>query len=373
MTSAGLRVQRVTMPYGEAESWTVVDGEWSVVGPVEAFLAHLHAVERSPNTVKAYAHDLRDYFEFLGQGGLEWSAVRLEDVGRFVAWLRLPSGARTGTVVALPSAGSHCAESTVNRKLSAVAALYEFHQRHGVDLGDLLVSWRRRAGRGGSWQPLLAHLGARPERTRRIRLRAERRIPTSLDREQVEAVLSACDRLRDRLLFAVLAEGLRIGEALGLRHEDIDPAARLVAVVPRSNDNRARAKGGTRQVPVPAQVIRLYSDYLHIEYGDLDSDYVFVNLWSGPCGRPLAYSSVYDLVCRLRRRTGIVFGPHAFRHGYATELLRRGVAVEVVQKLLGHASIATTSDTYAHLSVEDTRQALVAAGWLTAREEVNSL
>jgi site-specific recombinase XerD len=38
---------------------------------------------------------------------------------------------------------------------------------------------------------------------------------------------------------------------------------------------------------------------------------------------------VYDLVCRLRRRTGIVFAPHTFRHGYATELLRRGVAVEV--------------------------------------------
>jgi site-specific recombinase XerD len=130
-----MRVQRVAMPYGEPESWTVVDGEWSVVEPVEAFLSHLHAVERSPNTVNAYAHDLRDYFEFLGQVGLEWSAVRLEDVGRFVAWLRLPSGARTGTVVALPSADSHCAESTVNRKLSAVAALYEFHQRHGVDLG----------------------------------------------------------------------------------------------------------------------------------------------------------------------------------------------------------------------------------------------
>lgn len=133
-----------------------------------------------------------------------------------------------------------------------------------------------------------------------------------------------------------------------MRHEDIDPAARLVAVVPRTNDNRARAKGGTRQVPVPAQVIRLYSDYLHAEYGDLDSDFVFVNLWCEPFGRPLAYSSVYDLVFRLRRRTGIVFGPHTFRHGYATELLRRGVAVEVAQKLLGHASIATTSDTYAN-------------------------
>jgi site-specific recombinase XerD len=53
-----------------------------------------------------------------------------------------------------------------------------------------------------------------------------------------------------------------------------------------------------------------------------------------------------------------------FRHTYATGLLRRGVAVEVVSKLLGHASIGTTGDTYSHLSIEDARRALVAAGAL---------
>ena len=154
---------------------------------------------------------------------------------------------------------------------------------------------------------------------------------------------------------------------MGLRHSDIDAAARLVSVVARTNANRARAKGGGRQVPVPAQVIRLYADYLHGEYGELDSDFVFVNLWSGPIGHPLTYPSVYDLVCRLRKETGIMFGPHTFRHSYATELLRRGVPVEVVAHLMGHASIATTSDAYAHLRVEDARRALVAAGWLSDR------
>ena len=118
-----------------------------------------------------------------------------------------------------------------------------------------------------------------------------------------------------------------------------------------------------------ARVIRLYADYLHTEYGDLDSDYVFVNLWSGPTGHPLTYASVYDLVCRIRERTAISFGPHTFRHSYATELLRRGVAVEVVAHLLGHSSIATTGDTYAHLKVEDARRALVAAGWLADQDE----
>ena len=118
VTRLGLRVQRVVMAFGDAESWTLVDRDSAVVEPVEAFLAHLHAVERSPNTVKAYAHDLRDWFEFLDQRGLVWSRVRLEDVGRFVAWLRLPAAARAGNVAALPTAESVCSEATVNRKLS---------------------------------------------------------------------------------------------------------------------------------------------------------------------------------------------------------------------------------------------------------------
>ena len=98
VTSPGLRVQPVVMAFGDAESWTLVDRDAAVVEPVEAFLSHLHAVERSPNTVKAYAHDLRDWFEFLDERGLEWTRVRLEDVGRFVAWLRLPAPARAGNI-----------------------------------------------------------------------------------------------------------------------------------------------------------------------------------------------------------------------------------------------------------------------------------
>lgn len=105
------------------------------------------------NTVKAYAHDLRDWFEFLDERGLAWTRVRLEDVGRFVAWLRLPGTARAGNVAALPTLESVCTEATVNRKLSAISAFYEFQQRHGVDLGDLLTTWQRRGARGGSWRP----------------------------------------------------------------------------------------------------------------------------------------------------------------------------------------------------------------------------
>jgi len=140
-------------------------------------------------------------------------------------------------------------------------------------------------------------------------------------------------------------------------------------VVPRTNDNGARCKSReSRSIPVAAALVRLYADYLHGEYGELDSDYVFVNLWGEPRGHPLTYAAVYDLVKRLRRRTGLDFDPHWLRHTYATGRLRAGMPVEVVSKLLGHASITTTADIYGHLTSEDARRALEAAGFLTGRE-----
>ena len=88
-------VQPVVVPGSGARSWTVLGDDDVPVGPVERFLAYLTDIERSPNTVKAYAHDLKDFWEFLGRRGLDWREARLEDVGEFVAWLRLPPPGRT--------------------------------------------------------------------------------------------------------------------------------------------------------------------------------------------------------------------------------------------------------------------------------------
>ena len=74
-----------------------------------------------------------------------------------------------------------------------------------------------------------------------------------------------------------------------------------------------------------------------------------------PCGHPLTYAAVYDLVRRLRRRTGIDFDPHWLRHTAATRMLRDGIGIEVVAQLLGHANVATTAAIYGHLTVEDAR------------------
>jgi site-specific recombinase XerD len=369
-----MRVQRVLVPDSVIESWTLLGDDLVPVEPVERFLAYLALVERSPNTVKAYAHDLKDWLTYLVRRDLEWRTVTLEEIAGFVAWLRLPSAARDGQVAMSSSVDRHCTESSVNRKLSAVTSFYEFHARHGLDVAAFMVTMQPAGSRrrtATSYKPFLDHIAKRkPQRLRTIKLKASRLRPKVLTAEQAQTILDACEHLRDRLLFALMLDtGVRVGEALGLRHEDLAIAERQLVVLPRANDNRVRVKTGrSRTIPTSPGLMRLYADYLVREYGALDSDYVFVNLWAEPLGRPWSYPAVYDLVQRLRERTGVDFEPHQFRHTYATSLLRRGAGIETVRELLGHSSITTTLDTYGHLSVEDVRKALEAAGWFTGRE-----
>jgi hypothetical protein len=88
----------------------------------------------------------------------------------------------------------------------------------------LVTTWQL-TGRRGGWKPFLHHLSkGRSQPGRAIALKAPGKLPRVLTVAEAQAILDACDHLRDRFLLAILWDGgLRIGEALGLRHEDISP------------------------------------------------------------------------------------------------------------------------------------------------------
>ncbi len=355
------------MPDG-ARSATVLDDSGEVVAPIEAYLAHLGALDRAPTTAATYATSLKLWFEFLSLVELGWDQAKAEHVSRFVAWLRAPAD----NVVVLEGGTGRRAPSTVNKHLAALFSFYDYHARNGVALAAALVEWRR-SNRGG-YRGFLHHVsGGRSVPTRPLRLRQARRLPETLSAEEVLAIIEACHHLRDRFLLVLLAEtGCRIGQALGLRHADFVSHRRELRIVPRSdNANGARAKTlEATTIPISTGLVRLYSAYMFDEYGDLDSDYVFVNLFAEPRGAPLRYQAVDQLVRRLRARTGIGFHLHMLRHSHATDLLRAGVALDVVAKLLTHRSPATTSGTYSHLDAADLRAELVRSGAWSEEERL---
>ncbi len=350
---------RVALPDGR-QAWTVLGADGSEVAVVAEFLRYLHRIERSPNTVRAYAHDLKLFWEFLAGRGLAWDAVSVGDLGEFAAWLRRPAP----NVVLLPGAKPARSSSTTNRALTAVMGFYEFHARHGVAVAAALVEHGRR-GRG-SYRPFLYGIAKESSRARAGRLRTVRELPKVLTLEQIVAVIAAQRRLRDRFLFALLAEtGMRVSQALGLRHEDMRTWERRVELVPREdNANGARGKGSRGFAIVSDELVRLHALYMAEEYGLIDSDYVFINLWAGEIGAPLRYGAVDALVRRTRARVGFDFHLHMFRHTFVTVARRHGMPLEVISKAVGHACVETTADIYSHIDAEDLRRELVAAGML---------
>ncbi len=361
-----MKVQRVRQLNSDKVTWLVLDDDYCPVEPIKSYLGYLESIERSPNTVHSYANHLKLYWEFLRDSTLEWTDVTIEHLADFMAWLRRPEP----KVLSLQEQESRRAEGTINAVLAAVCSFYDFHEKVGNTEG--VDAYRHQFQLNRNYKPFLHHITKGKEtRTRLLKLKQPKKLPRVLTREQVEQLIDACHCIRDKLLVCLLYEtGMRIGQALGLRHEDVRSWDNEIQIVPRNdNANGARAKTKeTYTIHVSKSLMSLYSEYLTTEYPeDIDSDYLFINIWEGKVGYPLTYSTIQALFRRLSKAAAIEVTPHLLRHTHATELIRNGMPMSYVQKRLGHSSIQTTINTYVHLQDEDIKEAY--QNYLERREE----
>ena len=336
-------VQRIVVPDTQARSWVLLDGQQQPIAAPNQYLSYLRHLGRSPNTIRAYAHHLQAFSNFLGEERQEWKKLGLTELAKFVAWLRRTRSAD----------GKSRSDTTINTILAAVSSFYEHQDRLGIETA---ISRSRRFGAKSPYKPFLHHISRNGSLRRAVmQVRATRRLPRVFSAQEVQTLLNACMRLRDRFLVSQLYEsGMRIGQALGLRHADIRSYDGEIDIVPRSNSNGALAKSRSPYtVHVSKDLMELYADYLVHESQEASHDYVFVNWWSGRVGAPMNYSTVIDLFRKLSARAGLHATPHMFRHTHATDLLRAGWDPAYVQRRLGHAQIQTTMNTYSHLSSGD--------------------
>ena len=179
-----------------------------------------------------------------------------------------------------------------------------------------------------------------------------RRLPKSLSEAQVEALLAApaADAtlgLRDRAMLETLyATGLRVSELTGLKLAQVSLDMGVVRVLGKGSKERL--------VPLGEEAIDWLKRYLasaRVELaGTAKSDAMFVTARGGPMTR----QAFWGLVKRYAVKAGLApaaLSPHVLRHAFATHLLNHGADLRVVQLLLGHADITTTT-IYTHVARE---------------------
>ena len=188
-----------------------------------------------------------------------------------------------------------------------------------------------------------------------LRVRAPklpRRLPKNLSEAQVEALLAAPATdtvlgLRDRaMLETIYATGLRVSELVGLTLAQVSLDMGVVRVLGKGSKERL--------VPLGEESIVWVKRWLDTGrprlVGDGKSAALFVTARRGPLTR----QAFWALVKRLGAKAGIpsaALSPHVLRHAFATHLLNHGADLRVVQLLLGHADITTTT-IYTHVARE---------------------
>lgn len=290
---------------------------------IDGFSEHLASERRlSPQTVRAYASDLRQLADFATGRDVERLDGVTLDLLRDWLW-------------AASEAGS--SKATLARRTATAKAWSAWLLRTGRVDSD--VAARLRSPKTGRTLPRVVGRGPFDDLLAGLEDRAASGEPNAL---------------RDLAVVELLyASALRVSELCGLDRDDLDLDRLTVRVTGKGDKERVVPFG----VPAQSAIV----DYLTSARPQLVARAAANDrgptpgaaLFLGARGGRLGPRSVYTLVARLLDAVpgGGPAGPHALRHTAATHLLDGGADLRAVQELLGHASLATTQ-IYTHVSVE---------------------
>lgn len=306
------------------------------------YLKYKIEVERSPNTVKRIALSLSYYLQYLSETELELmevSKLGFEDQSRhfvhFLYWLK---------------EGRHIAENRIGKTRNATCNAY-LRDVFGFFL-YLANNEYSKPLRVLSYEQITVPNAVGVKRTIRSNsfkgyLKEEERNVRAAEESEIVTVLHACTNIRDQLLLLMLAEtGFRIGEILGMDYtRDIDYDTQTVKVYFRDdNENDARAKNAEERKTVISKstfefLLHYLSEYRNLlQYQTL----LFINISGDSAGKPMKLESVYDMLGRMQKKTGIKLTPHMLRRYYARIRWNDGWALELISQALGHKHLDTT-------------------------------
>jgi integrase len=183
-----------------------------------------------------------------------------------------------------------------------------------------------------------------------------------LDDDEIARLLGAAESTRlYGPIFLALTTGLRRGEILGLRWQDVDLDRAALAVRQSIEQTKAglrikepKTKKSRRNVALPAVMVEWLrahkrqqaEERLSLGLGKSKADLVFTEM-AGGIWPPDMLSRQFGNLVRAAGLRGVTF--HGLRHTHITNLLKEGVHPKIASERAGHSSVAVTMDVYSHV------------------------
>lgn len=177
------------------------------------------------------------------------------------------------------------------------------------------------------------------------RPKPERKLPDILSVQEITQLFTCLQNIKHRaILMLIYSAGLRVGEVVRLKSEDLDVDRKLIHV----RQGKGRKDRFTLLSDMALQAVQVYVS----ECG--------AGRWLFPGmepGRHLTERSVQKVFEQACQAAGITKGVtvHSLRHSFATHLLENGTDLRYIQELLGHASSKTT-EIYTHVCQKDLKR-----------------
>ncbi len=221
------------------------------------------------------------------------------------------------------------APRTINHRLSVSICLYRFHY------GRETPTQGRTHGCAFTISPPFGYARRRWV-LRGLGVKVPRHIVVPLTAVEVAKFWSGFRTFRDLSIVALmLFNGLRSCEVLSLKLEDLQFAQSQILVQGKGNRER--------MLPLDSQTIKLLQTYLNVERPRTNSRFVFLVLKGANRGKPLTPAGLRTLFRHHRRRSSVSkANPHRFRHTFGADMVRAGISLPALMRLMGHSHIHTT-------------------------------
>jgi len=277
----------------------------------------------SPLTLRAYAHTLLHLVRWWErQHGLEVTRMALD---------QFTEATLVDYVRDQLNEDPKPSPQNINNRSSLLRRLFRFFFHQDLPHSPYMLErhWYSRSPLGygrGRWRHAPADL----------QLKVPKRVIVPLSAEQVASFWASFHTARDLAIVALmLLNGLRSREVLALQLEDLRFSEALL---------RVPGKGARiRFLPLPPETIRLLQCYLKTERPLSNAPQVFVSLKGKARGLAMTPAGLRSLFRHHRLISSVTTAnPHRFRHTFGADMIRAGVSLPALMRLMGHAHIHTT-------------------------------